>query len=158
MSRPLSRVALATLFSAILVLSAVVPTAADGPIYRGPEQDWSGPIEGMCAFTVWSTTVQTNKVWTVWVLDDGTKIDHGTGGGVVTMSANGITVTVKLHGDVHQVFYPDGSGTVTWTGNHLVPELGILMRGRTQIHWDSLGNVSVSISPHNSSICAALTP
>ena len=158
MKRSLSRVAVAIVLSALLVVGAVLPAAADGPISREPAFFGHITITDACAFPVEFAVVTQNKTETVWYRK-GVYIGHGTGGGVYTWSANGITLTTKLHGDVQWFAYPDGSYTLIWNGNHGDTPFFIFGRGHTELHFGP-GDVllSASITNHNHSICELLTP
>ncbi len=158
MKRAIPRVGLAVLFSAILAVAAVLPAAADGPIYRAPSEDSSGLVDWFCAFPVQFTVVELSKTDTVW-LRDGTYVVHSTGGGVFTWAntVTGTTIVTRLHGDVEQFYNPDGSYTLIWNGNHMVPNLSILARGHTELHYGP-GDVllSASTTGNHESLCAAL--
>ncbi len=133
MKRPLSRVALAVLFSAILGVVAILPAAADGPIYRGPSSAEPGTATGICSFPFDFAVVKQSKTDTIWYRD-GIYTVHRTGGGVYSWSnpASGITLYTTLHGNVVEIYYPDGSATYIWEGNHYIPAAGYFRQGRVE--------------------------
>ena len=158
MKRSLSRVAVAIVLSALLVVGAVLPAAADGPISREPAFFGHITITDACAFPVEFAVVTQNKTETVWYRK-GVYIGHGTGGGVYTWSANGINLTTKLHGNWQEFWYPDGSWNLILDGNHGDSPLMLFGRGHSEFHFGSGGELlSYSITNHNHSICTALTP
>lgn len=135
MKRALSRVAVAIVLSAALVVGAVLPAAADGPVSHEPEVDSARTVYGVCEFPVEFNYVLMSKWRTVWEKPDGTVIEHDTGGGVFTYTntVTGKVLQVQLHGLIDIVYYPNGGFSVTWSGNHVLDDMLILAQGRTQI-------------------------
>jgi len=158
MKRSLSRVAVAIVLSALLVVGAVLPAAADGPVYRARSVHPTATIYGVCDFPFVFSVVDMNKTDTVW-FRDGTWIAHHSGGGVFTYSnpATDVTLTLRLHGLITEFSYPNGSYTLTFTGNHVIPPFGVMSQGRGQIKLGPGGVfVSASLTGHNESLCEAL--
>jgi hypothetical protein len=134
MKRALSRVAVAIVFSGLLVVGAVLPAAADGPVSHEREFNPPRTITGACLFPIEFNVVRMSKWATVWVEPDGTVMEHHTGGGVFTYTNTlmGKAIEVQLHGLIVLVYYPDGRFSVTWTGDHVLGDNPVWAQGRTQ--------------------------
>jgi hypothetical protein len=117
-------VALAIALSAILVVAAVLPAAADGPVYRGPfdPSPWSF-YPDMCSFPVRAIFDESNATETVWVKPNGAVVWRLTGDLQSTWInvETGYSIWQNLPGPVTATTYPDGSLYIFAAGPQSAP-------------------------------------
>ncbi len=161
MNGALPRVALAVLFSAILVVASVLPAAANGPVFRGALDLTGDTTYQTCGSQIVQTFEKISTRVTVWILDDGTEVDHLQGDAKVTWTNpdSGKSVTLNLSGPGHITFYPDGSIVARWSGQNIPALDGTVWntQGRIAYTIDKYGIFAFDkITGHAVDVCAAL--
>ncbi len=153
MSRRLSRVAVAVVFSALLAVVAVLPAAADGPFYREPLEVTDFVSADMCAFPVQATFDRNSQILTGRTQPDGSEVWRINGASHVTWTnlSTGYTFVESFSGPFTIIIYPDGSDYRHFRGRFAInsgpdaPEMWV---------WFVSGNIKVHVSQEGSPVAA----
>ena len=161
MRRVIPRVALAVLFSAIIVVSAVLPAAAAGPVYRGPlDLSPFAYFPDMCSFPIHVTFDKQNATETVWVKPNGSVVWHlrGQVQSTWTNAKTGYSLWMNIPGPVTSISYPDGSTYLHFTGPQTPPGASPhwFMWGGEKVFITKDGGVTWTFNGRAEDICAAL--